>query len=160
MKNNNNLKNHLDFFESMITINIELEYIINKEVAKFNLNKGDVFLLQRIDINKGVHQYFLIKNYNLDKKSTRNRVNKMHDMDLIQIKIEKRKKLIFLTEKGKNIVAQLLQIRGSFFDEAVKDVGIDDPEEFLENIKKLKNWLKNKSQRTLGLSDYSKDNLL
>ncbi|WP_156877345.1 hypothetical protein [Psychrilyobacter atlanticus] len=48
MKNNNNLKNHLDFFESMITINIELEYIINKEVAKFNLNKGDVFFCREL----------------------------------------------------------------------------------------------------------------
>ncbi|WP_169712884.1 hypothetical protein [Psychrilyobacter atlanticus] len=102
----------------------------------------------------------MIKNYNLDKKSTRNRINKMHDMDLIQIKIEKRKKSIFLTEKGKNIVTQLLQMRVLFFNEAVEEIGIDDPEKFLENIKKLKNWLKNKSQRTLGLSDYSKDNLL
>src|SRR6056297_2559745 len=73
---------------------------------KFNLSHGQVFILIKIYKNEGINQHSLCVEYNLDKSGVGRIIKKLEDKNLIVRKSDpkdKRKKLIYLTEKAKDI---------------------------------------------------------
>ena len=89
-----------------ITHRAHTSLVDKKFKEKFNLSHGQVFILINIYRDEGICQHRLCEEYNLDKSGVGRILKKLEDKNLVTRKSDpedKRKKLIYLTDKAKNM---------------------------------------------------------
>ena len=89
-----------------ITHRAHTSLVDKKFKKKFNLSHGQVFILINIYRDEGICQHRLCEEYNLDKSGVGRILKKLEDKNLVVRKSDpedKRKKLIYLTEKAKDM---------------------------------------------------------
>jgi len=88
--------------------------LVDKKFKKqFNLSHGQVFILINIYRDEGICQHRLCEEYNLDKSGVGRILKKLENKDLIIRESDpddKRKKLIYLTEKAKDMKAEFKEL--------------------------------------------------
>ena len=89
-----------------ITHRAHTSLVDKKFKERFNLSHGQVFILINIYRDEGICQHRLCEEYNLDKSGVGRILKKLEDKNLVTRKSDpedKRKKLIYLTDKAKNM---------------------------------------------------------
>ena len=89
-----------------ITHRAHTSLVDKKFKEKFNLSHGQVFILINIYRDEGICQHRLCEEYNLDKSGVGRILKKLEEKNLVVRKSDpedKRKKLIYLTDKAKNM---------------------------------------------------------
>lgn len=111
---------------------------------KFNLSHGQVFILIKIYKNEGINQHNLCVEYNLDKSGVGRIIKKLEDKNLIVRKSDpedKRKKLIYLTKKAKNIKPEFITTLKNIDNQMKKNLTQKEINDFLDTLKKIYNNL-------------------
>jgi len=96
-----------------ITHRAHTSLVDKKFKKKFNLSHGQVFILINIYRDEGICQHRLCEEYNLDKSGVGRILKKLENKDLIIRESDpddKRKKLIYLTEKAKDMKAEFKEL--------------------------------------------------
>ena len=96
-----------------ITHRAHTSLVDKKFKKKFNLSHGQVFILINIYRDEGICQHRLCEEYNLDKSGVGRILKKLENKNLVFRKSDpedKRKKLIYLTEKAKEMKTEFKEL--------------------------------------------------
>lgn len=127
-----------------ITHRAHTSLIDKKFKEKFNISHGQVFILIKIYKNEGINQHKLCEEYNLDKAGVGRIIKKLEEKNLIKRKPDpkdKRKKMIFITEKAKALKSEFFELLGTVESKIKNDLTEEEIEIFLKILKKIYNNL-------------------
>ncbi|MFO7815645.1 MAG: MarR family transcriptional regulator [Halanaerobiales bacterium] len=111
---------------------------------KFNISHGQVFILIKIFKNEGINQHKLCKEYNLNKAGVGRIIKKLEAKNLVKRKPDpkdKRKKMIFLTEKAKSLKPEFIELLETVEAKIKNNLTEEEIEMFLKILKKIYNNL-------------------
>lgn len=121
---------------------------IDKGLDKFKLSTGIYPYLLILNENEGISQNEISRELNVDKAMSARAVKKLIELGYIQ-KRENREDVraykLFLTDKGRNIIPEIMKVIHNWIDilvegcsEEEKEVGITFLDKVLSNAKKYK----------------------
>lgn len=130
-----------------ITHRAHTSLVDKKFKEKFNISHGQVFILIKIYKNEGINQRKLCEEYNLDKAGVGRIIKKLEDKNLIKSKPDpkdKRKKMIFLTEKAKDLKPEFVELLETVETKTKNNLTEEEIDIFLKILKKIYDNLSNK----------------
>lgn len=115
--------------------------LVDKKFKKrFNLSHGQVFILINIYRDEGICQHRLCEDYNLDKSGVGRILKKLEKKKLIIRKSDpddKRKKLIYLTDKAKEMEAEFKELLTEIEEQMRKGLTQKEIETVRKVLKKI-----------------------
>lgn len=124
------------------------QFYMDKKLERFNLSAGSYPYLLVLNRCEGISQNEISRELNVDKAMSARTVKKLIELDYIRKEENEddvRAYKLYLTEKGKAIVPDIIEILSSWTNiltEGNSEEEIETSEKFLENI--LKNAVKYK----------------
>lgn len=114
--------------------------LIHKKLQPYDIKPGQLFLLMALYNKEGIHQNTLCELFHFNKGGVSKNIKKLTDIEFITTKIDpkdKRRQLIYLTDKGKEFEPVLKEILNTTDDEIRKGLTDEEIESFINVAKKI-----------------------
>lgn len=137
MPENTKIPKHLNF---VLNLTKSYESYFKKNLDSLDINIGEILILLEIYDNEGLNQIDLVKKFHVTEANISKTTKNLLVKDLIVKKIDNEnntKKLLFLTEKGREACAKLLKIFANWNDEVIKGIPMEELTSFSETLNKL-----------------------
>ena len=126
-----------DFGKLIRTITLNVNYYIGSEIKKYGINQGQFEYFLLIYSSPGINQLELARFKNVGKASVTKALKILEDDGFIRRETDvkdKRNTLCYITEKGKNIVDNLLHVKTNAEGELFKNFKGEDKEVFYKYL--------------------------
>ena len=136
-KGNTKIPEHLNY---LLNLTKSYESYFRRNMDALDINIGEILILLEIYDNEGLNQIDLVKKFHVTEANISKTTKNLLVKNLIIKKIDNdnnTKKLLFLTEKGKDACEKLLQIFSDWNSEVIKDVPMDELISFAATLGKL-----------------------
>lgn len=132
----------LDYCVSFVTnlASKRLSESLNNKLIKYNVTKSQWIALYYINREKSITQKKLALLMGAKGSTVTGILNRVEKEDLISRSIDKndkRKNLLSLTEKGRELTEKLTKIAQDFRDACLEDVTVEEQETFLKVLDKM-----------------------
>lgn len=130
----------MDYVNDMMVLVKSYESFFRANAGDLNISVGEVPILLSIFRNEGLNQIDLVRKFHVTEanisKTTKNLLNKGFIIKEID-KENNTKKLLFLTDKGKEACNKLLDSYNVWKDDVIQDVPYEELIAFSQTLKKL-----------------------
>ncbi|MGL5087132.1 MAG: MarR family winged helix-turn-helix transcriptional regulator [Clostridium sp.] len=113
---------------------------ITKKLSKYGLGSGQYMFLLRLYREDGINQEALAEGLMIDKGTTARAIKKLEEVGLIyRVKDEADKRAygVFLSDKAKNIKAEVFDILNEWEDKVTNNLEDDEKIEIMRLLKKV-----------------------
>ncbi|MBS4534999.1 winged helix-turn-helix transcriptional regulator [Clostridium sp. D2Q-14] len=118
--------------------------LIDKKLESHDITHSHFFLLLSVYDNEGITQNDLCELYKIDKGAVSKGIKKLIEENLV-VKLkdseDKRKQLIYVTEKAKKIEKEIKGVLGLVEDDITKEISEEELDAFVDVINKILNNL-------------------
>lgn len=131
--------------------------LIHKKLQPYDIKPGVLFLLMALYNKEGIHQNTLCELFHFNKGGVSKGIKKLTDIGFITTKVDpsdKRRQMIYLTDKGKEFEPIFKEILKSSDDEIKKGLTDEEIESFISVSKKI---LSNLSSKLEELNEAEKE---
>lgn len=105
----------------------------DKRLAQYNIGYGQILFLMMINEHEGITMKRLSELGSFDKGTTTKGINKLEKNGYVRLEVDpndKRSKLIYTTEKAKDIISVMYIIRKDWWDHITNGLSIEEGDQF------------------------------
>ncbi|AGB41310.1 transcriptional regulator [Halobacteroides halobius DSM 5150] len=121
--------------------------LLNKKLKPYDISHGQILLLIALYNQEGICQHQICQMYNLNKAAVGRGIKKLEEIGFITKQTDpndKRKNLIYLTNKAKNFETKFREILCTVENEVRRDLSKKEIKTFLKVINKINHNLTTK----------------
>ncbi|OPX59650.1 MAG: transcriptional regulator SlyA [Methanobacterium sp. PtaB.Bin024] len=128
-------------FKGIISIILRNHFVfMNKELKHLNLTEGQVPCLVALSKEEQLTQDDLARMFHIDKGTIARSIQKLEDKKMVrrvQDPVNRRRYILYLTEKGENIIPEILDAEKKWEDTIFKDFSEEERSFLVDGVESL-----------------------